>query len=131
MFPNVKFSLVFFCALLSASRCLMSLTATLTCPSHFICTHTSVPSPCLGFLFFLTTETRLLSVLVKSSHAHIDTRDKTHTRQRWLRLSINNANGQQANEHVMADWKGINEHRRTISHTQNTHPHASRFSMPR
>lgn len=35
-----------------------------------------------------------------------------------LRRSIKNANRQQANEHVMADWEGINERAHTHRHTQ-------------
>lgn len=63
-------------------------------------------------------------------HLHIDTQQNTLARalQCRLRLSVNNANGQQANEHVMADWKGINERQ---THSPNRRTHTSRFSMPR
>lgn len=72
----------------------------------------SALSLCIWLLLLSSNWRCLLSrlVLIKSSHMH------THRLYLWLRLSVNNANGQQANEHVMADWKGINE--RTHDHTQ-------------
>lgn len=102
------------------SYVLTSLTATSASPIHPLFSHLSLPCLCVfGFCFFLATE-GVFSLDLYLLRAHTCT--YTHTLYLWLRLSVNNANGQQANEHVMADWKGINErtHTHTITH-RNTH----------
>lgn len=95
---------------------------------NFICR-----SRLCAFIFLMplctwpSSENTQHAVLIKSRHTVARTQPDTHEppglSQLWLRLSVNNANGQQANEHVMADWKGINEHGCAIAlaRTKRTH----------
>lgn len=115
------------CLVLRAILCLMSLITTLASSyssfKHLLysCAHLCMDLASSAF--------QQLAAFV-FLRLHIDTQQNAlaHALRCRLRLSVNNANGQQANEHVTADWKGINERQ---THSPNRRTHTSRYSMPR